>query len=123
MVFLMQQELEEEGVELDWTDRYRFKAYDYGPFSKELYDDIDALVEEQIVEEDEEELEEDKVRYEYRIKKGETEFLKQHFSEEEARKIVNKAEEIKAQFNHMPLPQVIDKVYSQYPAYAENSIY
>lgn len=119
----MQQELEDEGVELDWKNRYRFKAYDYGPFSKELYDDLDILVEEEIIEEDEEDFDEDKVRYEYRIKQDDLEFLEKHFAPDEVRQIIQKAEEIKSRFNRMPLPKVIDKVYSQYPKYAENSVY
>lgn len=39
---------EEGGVAVD--DRYAFRAYDYGPFSSQIYDDIEHLVAEGLVE-------------------------------------------------------------------------
>ena len=40
----------------------------------------------------------------------------------EMESIVEEAEEIKKRFNQMPLPELIDEVYSEYPEYAENSV-
>jgi len=44
LVFLMQKRLEEAGEDPLQSDDYEFIPYDYGPFSKELYDDLDETI-------------------------------------------------------------------------------
>lgn len=121
MVFLVQKELETEGISLGTTESYDFWAYDYGPFSKELADEIDALISKEKLEETEESFDDGKVKYQYQfLEAGE---LKAGGHGEELTAVVDKAEEIKATYNDMPLPEVIDRVYTRYPEYAENSVY
>jgi len=121
MVFLMQKKLEQEGFDLTGRDQYQFTAYDYGPFSKTLYDDIDHLEEHHFIHENEEPFDEDKVIYEYTIQQDGINLLQERLSDNEIQRIVDKAQKIKDQYNEMPLQQLIDKVYSQYPEYAKNS--
>lgn len=121
MVFLMQQELEDEGFDLTGRNQYQFMAYDYGPFSKTLYDDIDRLKDQHLIHENEEEFDGDKVIYEYKIEQDGIQSLEERLTDDQVQQLVEKAQEIKEQFNEMPLQKLIDKVYSQYPNYAKNS--
>lgn len=121
MVFLMQKDLEDEGFDLTGRDQYQFMAYDYGPFSKTLYDDIDLLEEQHLIHEDEQEFDGDKVIYEYKIEEDGIQSLEERLTDDQVQQLVNKAQEIKEQYNEMSLQKLIDKVYSQYPDYAKNS--
>jgi hypothetical protein len=50
--------------------------------------------------------------------------VEQELGEAEIQNIIRKARDIKRKFNEdLSLPEVIDNVYSEYPEYAENSVY
>ena len=123
LVFLMQKRLEEAGEDPLQADDYEFIPYDYGPFSKELYDDIDETMARGMVEGREENLGEDKVKYDYEIQKDGEQWVRDQFSKEEAQHVLELAEEIKGEYGDIYLSNLIDEVYSRYPKYAENSIY
>lgn len=123
LVFLMQKRLEETGEDPLQTDDYEFIPYDYGPFSKELYDDIDETMVRGMVEGREEDLGEDKVKYDYEIQEDGEQWVKDQLSKEEAQRVLGLAEEIKDEYGDIYLSDLIDEVYSRYPKYAENSIY
>jgi uncharacterized protein YwgA len=121
MVFLVQKELENEGISLDSNESYEFWAYDYGPFSKELADEIDVLLGEERLEETEEPFDDGKVKYQYQLlEAGE---VRRGGHDRKLAAVIEKAEEIKATYNDMALPKVIDQVYTRYPEYAKNSVY
>lgn len=121
MVFLLQKELEEEDISLSLNESYEFWAYDYGPFSKELADEIDTLLGEERLEETEEPFDDGKVKYQYQLlESGE---IKQGDHDRKQAAVIKKAEEIKTTYNDMALPEVIDQVYTRYPEYAKNSVY
>lgn len=123
MVFLLQQELVEcdrmaEGLE------YEFIPYDYGPFSKELYDDLDTMIDEDLVDDTEEPLSSGEVKYVYEIEdEGEEVVDSQYADEEEGAEILALAQEIKERYNDVLLSDLIEQVYSEYPHYAERSVY
>jgi uncharacterized protein YwgA len=121
MVFLVQKELEQEGVPLSRDESYKFWPYDYGPFSKELADEIDTLLGEERLEESEESFDDGKIKYQYQLL--EAGGLEGGANDRKLAAVIEKAEEIKATYNGMPLPEVIDRVYTRYPKYAENSVY
>lgn len=123
LVFLMQKRLEEAGEDPLQSDDYEFVPYDYGPFSKELYDDLDETIARGMVEGREEDLGEDKVKYDYEIQDYGEQWVRDQLSKEEAQRILELAEEIKDEFGDVYLSDLIDEVYSRYPKYAENSIY
>lgn len=123
MVFLMQQRLEERGDEPLKSHEYEFFAYDYGPFSKQLYDDLDTLMDQEFIEGEEEELSSGNVKYDYHLKSDGSEFVEHQQGTDDARTILELAQEIKTQYNDMLLSDLIDEVYSEYPEYAENSVY
>jgi len=123
LVFLMQKRLEEAGEDPLQSDDYEFVPYDYGPFSKELYDDLDETIARGMVEGREEDLGKDKVKYDYEIQDYGEKWVRDQLSKEEARRILELAEEIKDEYGDVYLSDLIDEVYSRYPEYAENSIY
>lgn len=129
MVFVIQQELTSTGTLPD-EQRYEFFPYDYGPFSKELAETVDAMIEAGLLAENEVEYDEEgNVKYLYELKPSgralvEDELTAANASMMDARELVEKVEEIKRRFNEeLSLPEVIDEVYAEYPEYAENSVY
>jgi len=124
MVFLMQQELKQRGQSGAVGTEYDFIPYDYGPFSKELYDDLDAMIDQEFVDDTEEPLRSGKVKYIYEIE-GDGEDLVDSEKEtwEDADAIMQLAQEIKEDYNDMLLSELIEYVYSEYPDYAERSVY
>jgi uncharacterized protein YwgA len=123
LVFLMQKRLEEAGEDPLRSDDYEFVPYDYGPFSKELYNDLDETIAHGMVEGHEEDLGEDKVKYDYEIQDQGKQWVRDQLTKEEAQRILELAEEIKDEYGEVNLSDLIDEVYSRYPKYAENSIY
>lgn len=125
MVFLVQQRIDSDpNVSLE-SDDYEFVPYDYGPFSKELYDDLDSLVDMRMVEDQEEELDSGKVKYDYEIQSAGEEFIETQLSSksEAAQEIMEIARDVKSEYNDMLLSDLIDDVYSRFPEYAEESIW
>lgn len=123
LVFLLQQRLEERDKDPFLSGDYEFIAYDYGPFSKDLYDDLDSLSERGQIEDSEEELRDGKEKYDYEIQPDGEDFVKHHLHMQDAEEILELAEEMKEEYNDVLLSELIEYVYSQYPEYAENSIY
>jgi uncharacterized protein YwgA len=124
MVFLMQQELEQRGQSGAVGTEYDFIPYDYGPFSKELYDDLDAMIDQEFVDDTEEPLRSGKVKYIYEIEDdGEDLVDSEKETWEDADAIMQLAQEIKEDYNDMLLSELIEYVYSEYPDYAERSVY
>jgi uncharacterized protein YwgA len=119
MVFLMQQEFAEKDESL--PGEYQYIPYDYGPFAKKLYDDIDDLADRHVIDEDPETIEDGKVKYYYRLGRRGDDYLHE-WSDAEVKRVQKVAERIKRNYNEMPLPQLLDHVYTKYPEYAENSV-
>jgi uncharacterized protein YwgA len=128
MIFLLQQKFEEEDGSLPISDKYSFTPYDYGPFSQPLYADLDELRgedadDEKLVVERSDTFDRGKVKYRYELTPAGTAFIQDELADDETfQEILHKAEEIKEEFNHLSLSQVIERVYSEYPEYAENSV-
>lgn len=124
MVFLLQKELEKRGKSKLIGLEYEFIPYDYGPFSKELYDDMDTMIDQEFVEDTEEPLSSGKVKYVYEIKNAGEELVDSQSEEgQEVTEILELAEEIKMEYNNELLSDLIEYVYSEYPDYAERSVY
>lgn len=125
MIFLLQKELDEEG-EYPLDDRYQFVPYDYGPFSRPLYEDLDELYERGFINELSETVDygdtEGQVKYQYSLQPSGVSFLEDRMSDDDFQKILQKAEQIKKEFNNMALSQLLEIVYSEYPEYTENSV-
>lgn len=128
MIFLLQKKFEEDEGGLPISDKYSFTPYDYGPFSQPLYADLDELrgeeeVGEGLVNERSDTFDRGKVKYQYVLTPTGISFIEDELSDDETfQEILNVAEEVKEEFNHLSLSQVIERVYSRYPDYAENSV-
>lgn len=120
LMFLLQKQFEEQGEPLDWG--YPFRAYDYGPFAKELYDDLDQLRRRGFIEEREQHLDDDVIQYDYLLTDEGREFVQEELADRCPEGVAEIAESVKAEFNGVALQQLIDYVYTEYPEYAENSV-
>lgn len=124
LVFLMEMNFQEERGALPLSpNSYEFEPYDYGPFSKQLYDDVDKLKDQGLIRELKEEYRDGEIRYVYQIEGRGKELIENNLDQKEMREILNTASEFKGRFNADPLPDLIKEVYSRYPKFAENSIY
>ena len=124
MVFLMQKQLKQRNQLGAVGFEYNFIPYDYGPFSKELYDDLDAMIEQEFVDDTEEPLRSGKVKYIYEIEDDGEELVDSECeSREDVDTIIQIAREIKKHYNDMLLSELIEYVYTEYPEYAERSVY
>lgn len=111
LTFLLQQEADTEG--------FVFEPYDYGPFSRELYSTLDYLIEDDYVTEREEEKENGQIRYCYEAGPW-IEKVFGHGGHDDLR------EAARTVFEEYPtddLGDLLDRVYSEYPEMAQNSVY
>lgn len=123
LVFLMEQELEEDPeASLDSSD-YNFIPYDYGPFSKKLYDDLDSLEDSQLIEVEEEDMEDGKVKYNYRLTDQGRKWVKDQQADSSAESAQALAKALAEKYDDMVLSDLIDEVYAEYPEYAKNSVW
>lgn len=140
LAFISEQRLEEEGISpLD------FIPYDYGPFSKELYEALDFLEDEGLVEVKEKPTYGGDVRYDYHLTRygrrrsnenfpdldenqdGDTEFIglnnsRTNDEQERLETLYKIADDVVSEYNDMPISNLIKEVYDEYPQYAENSV-
>lgn len=118
LLFLIQKRIEQK-KNAQLSQSYDFIAYDYGPFAKEIYDDIDTLVRRGLVDEDPKELDDGVIKYDYKLTKKGKQLV-------ESRRLVDdspqEVDAVVSEFADKELSDIIDYVYSQYPNYAENSV-
>lgn len=119
LVFLTQKEFASAEDRLPGT--YTYVPYDYGPFARDLYDDLDRLKDRKVIVEDPEMMEDDKIKYDYRLGPQADEYLAE-IPEERFEAALELAQKIKSRWNGEELPELLDYVYSEYPEYAENSV-
>ena len=123
LVFLLEQELKGRAHPVVDGQDYEFIAYDYGPFSKSLYDDLDELDEKGLVREVEETMDDGQVKYDYELTEDGREAVEDRLMSGDAEKVRELAQEFKDEYNDVLLSELIEYVYSKYPAYAENSVW
>lgn len=111
LMFLFQQRADE-----DW---FKFEAYDYGPFSRELYHVLDYCIEYDYVTESTSEDEHGRVRYHYDAGPAVGEVFGQG-GHEELREV---ASDVFEDYPTDELTELLNSVYSEYPAWARNSVY
>lgn len=114
LVFLTEKKLD--------LDEYNFIPYNYGPFSKELYEDIDDLITENYIEETHEEID-GNVIFTYKLTPNGRELAEKLLLNPEFKKKYATIEYIKSNYCYLTLHTLIEKVYAEYPIYAINSIY
>jgi uncharacterized protein YwgA len=117
MVFRVQQE--HPGL-ID-AGGFPFQPYDYGPYSPELAETISDLIEAGALSETKRTLEDgERVKYEYELEANGRERVEEALEDGE-RTLVLRIEHVKQQYNQMALPDVLNEIYSEYPAYSTES--
>ena len=111
LTFLLQEEANVSG--------FIFEPYDYGPFSRGLYDTLEDLIKNDYVIERETKDEDGLIHYSYEAgSKAEEELKHDNYSDlRDAAQMV---------FNEYPtgdLQELINRIYSEHPQMARNSIY
>jgi uncharacterized protein YwgA len=119
MVFLIQQETEDASESLPGT--YNYVPYDYGPFARDLYDDLDRLKDKGVIVEEQEEMADGIIKYNYRLGPNAESYFENH-PQSKIQEVQTRAEDVKKKFNNKSLAELIDLVYSKYPEYAKNSV-
>lgn len=136
LTFIADQRLEEIGI-----DPYEFIPYDYGPFSKDLYEVLEYLEEEGLIEINEKRTYGGDTRYDYHLssygrKNCDQNFpdlddnsttrigqrKQKHEEKEDLWDLYQIATGVVDEYNSMPISNLIDEVYDEYPEYAENSV-
>lgn len=130
LAFLADQQLEAFDI-----DAYEFIAYDYGPFAKNLYENLNWLEEKRLVESSKSRTFGGDERYDYRLtEKGKKSFERNvpvsddgtsadlRESQRKLKIIYEVAEDVISEYNQMPISNLIHRVYDEYPEYAKNSV-
>jgi len=126
LAFLADQELEEHDI-----DPYDFIPYDYGPFDKSVFESLEFLEDKGLVKCDSTRTYGGDKRYDYRLTQKGHKSYKENLpeattdleeGEEEFRTIHEIAEDIVDEYNDVPISNLLDYVYTEYPEYAENSV-
>jgi uncharacterized protein YwgA len=122
LAFLTKEALASSDIELN--EFYEFIAYDYGPFSKELLDDLEMFEQEGFVEIDENRTFSGNTRYDHRLtESGAKRFKELKKSEPKGQALYRIAEEQVEKYNSMSLRKLLEYIYEEYPEYKENSVY
>lgn len=129
LVFLAQQGgLNEDPVEpLEEAETFQYEPNDYGPFSRELYDTLDQLVEKGYVDVETGRTPSGNERKDYRLTRLGRERAQEEFDElpedltemSHDRKVLNS---VKRLYNDRPIVGLIDDLYAEYPEYAKDSV-
>ena len=131
LAFLTEQELIEHGI-----DPHEFVPYDYGPFSKDLMEDVETLESEGLVKINVRQTFGGDDRYDYRLTKHGREAYEENDpdydwetvddvtdGEDRFVCIDHFARDVVRDFGEMPLSNLIDHVYTEHPDYAQNSVF
>jgi uncharacterized protein YwgA len=131
LLFLASQEGE---VMKQVEDPFRFQAYDYGPYSKQVYEAVELLEEARLLEEQRvlegralDEMEElaaateEREGIERRFVLTDQGRAVAHLLSERNPEVTKMLATIKDKYAGMPLGRLIRYVYQQYPSYAEKS--
>jgi hypothetical protein len=132
LAFLAGQRLQDDyGVE-----PHEFVPYDYGPFSEELLEDVEALEADGLVEIRERRTFGGDERYDYRLTTRGRETYRENRpntdwepgdgpenGSERLDCVDHVTDEVVRDFGRMPLSSLIDHVYDEHPEYAENSVF
>lgn len=126
LAFLADQQLEDEGIDL-----YDFIPYDYGPFDQAVYEALDFLEEEKLIEENKTRTYGGDTRYDYVLTEKGFESVEQNVpkdtgqlspQERNIQKIFEVAGDVVDEYNDMPISNLLDRVYGEFPEYTSESV-
>jgi uncharacterized protein YwgA len=122
LVFLAQKRMEREGVQ-----PYEYIAYDYGPFSKELLDALEKYERKALIKIEVTQTYDGTDKYIYSLTPKGVKKFKANLDEGPDSEVLETIRQVSSEvirhFNKMPISELIEYVYDNYPGYAKNSIY
>jgi len=122
MVFLVQELLEE--MEEDY-DLYEFIRYDYGPFAKQLLDDLERFERLDLVDIDQKQLYRGGTRYDHELtRKGvnSVENLLETSGSPALDAVHEAAQDVIEEWDDESMWDLLDHIYEQHPKYKEKSV-
>ncbi|ERH13745.1 MAG: putative transcriptional regulator [halophilic archaeon J07HB67] len=129
LVFLAQQGgLEQDPIEpLEDAEMFEYEPNDYGPFSRELYDTLDRLVDRGHVEVNTERTPYGNERKDYSLTTKGKRRASEEFSDlpedpEDLDHSLKVLKAVKHLYNDRPIVGLIDELYAEYPEYAKDSV-
>lgn len=102
------------------NEYFDYEAFDYGPFSKELYDCLDQLDDEGLINSHEETTSTGNQRWVYELTQEGDSFVDECHSKDLNKERTALKTSID-RYGDMPLFELLDKVYATYPKYARSS--
>lgn len=121
MVFLLQEKVPE------FSDKYAFRPYDYGPYASNLQMDLDEMIERGVLQEKEWRTPEEKSAFQYFLTTQGRAFVERVLADKTLaerhalRTVLAAAEEVKSEANRKPLASLLRDVYEEHPRYASRS--
>ncbi|WP_162993886.1 PadR family transcriptional regulator [Halalkalicoccus subterraneus] len=118
LVFMAQMEIDDLQ-----TRKYEFDSYKYGPFSKELYDDLDRLARNGYINRSVEKTGNENEKHIYSITEKGSDYIFQILERDSTQDdlAVEDLRQLKEEYNDMPILQLIRLIYNQHPEYAKDS--
>lgn len=102
------------------SKEYEFEPHDYGPFSKELYNDVDNLVDDGYVDCEIEETPSGNRKKTYSINRDGRKIL-ERFADRQLQRHLEGIEDLKQRDNDKPLLELLSEIYNEHPDMAEES--
>lgn len=107
-------------------DLYNFIPFNYGPYSKDLQNDVDELIAAGFITQLEQDLGDGKKRYVYRINPKGEELLASILAspewKEKAETMMTALEDVKRQYRGVSLERILHDIYTNYPEYASAKV-
>lgn len=102
---------------------YKFKKYHYGPFCKQIFDDIQALEDRGLVTISKTRTLGRTAKYGYQLTPAGDEIATLASDHDSLKNIFTAAQTIAETYNRMSIRDILQYVYTEYAKYIENSIY
>lgn len=122
LAFLAEEELATRDVDLDEKITYEFYPYDYGPFSKQLLEDLEMFDQKGVIDISEQETFRS-TRYDFELQPAAVEAFEQVKDSSKVKPIHEVAKEVVDEFSSWGIRSLLDYVYEEYPKYQQNSVY
>lgn len=117
LIFLIQEEIGE------LEKSFQFEPYDYGPFSQDLYTEVDELVRRGLIRRIDDETPSGNERYSFKITEEGIDYLYEEADEEiRTGDIGDKISQIKQEYNSMSILALLDEIYEDFEDYAAESV-